>query len=61
MLDIFAWVGLIILIASTVVVIVFMAMLPGIIAKSAIILGHTRSRWPDGSRCSSALYCGRSP
>jgi hypothetical protein len=33
-LDIFAWVVLIVLLASTVFVIVFMAMLPGMIAKS---------------------------
>lgn len=33
-LDIFAWIVLIVLLASTVFVIVFMAMLPGMIAKS---------------------------
>jgi membrane-bound acyltransferase YfiQ involved in biofilm formation len=33
-LDIFAWIVLIVLVASTVFVIVFMAMLPGMIAKS---------------------------
>jgi len=32
-LDLFAWIVLIVLLASTVFVIVFMAMLPGIIAK----------------------------
>jgi uncharacterized BrkB/YihY/UPF0761 family membrane protein len=32
-LDIFAWIVLIVLVASTVFVIVFMAMLPGMIAK----------------------------
>ena len=32
-LDIFAWIVLIVLLVSTVIVIVFMAMLPGIIAK----------------------------
>jgi hypothetical protein len=34
MLDIFAWIVLIVLIASTIAVIVFLAMLPGMIAKS---------------------------
>jgi len=34
MLDIFAWIVLIVLIASTVAVVVFLAMLPGMIAKS---------------------------
>jgi hypothetical protein len=33
-LDIFAWIVLIVLVCSTVVVVVFMAMLPGIIARS---------------------------
>lgn len=33
-LDIFAWIVLVILLASTVFVIVFMAALPGVIAKS---------------------------
>lgn len=33
-LDIFAWIVLIVLIASTIFVVVFMAMLPGMIAKS---------------------------
>lgn len=33
MLDIFAWIVLVILVASAVFVIVFMAMLPGMIAK----------------------------
>lgn len=33
-LDIFAWIVLIVLLASTVFVIIFMAMLPGMIAKS---------------------------
>ena len=33
MLDVFAWIVLIVLIASTVAVIVFLAMLPGMIAK----------------------------
>jgi uncharacterized BrkB/YihY/UPF0761 family membrane protein len=33
MLDIFAWIVLIVLIASTVAVIVFLCMLPGMIAK----------------------------
>lgn len=32
-LDIFAWIVLVVLVASTVFVIVFMAMLPGMIAK----------------------------
>jgi hypothetical protein len=32
-LDVFAWIVLVVLLASTVFVIVFMAMLPGIIAK----------------------------
>lgn len=32
-LDIFAWIVLIVLVASTVFVVVFMAMLPGMIAK----------------------------
>jgi hypothetical protein len=32
-LDIFAWIVLIVLVASTIFVIVFMAMLPGMIAK----------------------------
>jgi hypothetical protein len=34
MLEIFAWIVLIVLIASTVAVVVFLAMLPGMIAKS---------------------------
>jgi Kef-type K+ transport system membrane component KefB len=34
MLDIFAWIVLIVLVASTVAVVVFLAMLPGMIAKS---------------------------
>lgn len=33
-LDIFAWIVLIVLVASTIFVIVFMAMLPGMIARS---------------------------
>jgi hypothetical protein len=33
MIDIFAWIVLIVLIASTVAVVVFLAMLPGMIAK----------------------------
>lgn len=33
-LDLFAWIVLVVLIASTIFVIVFMAMLPGMIAKS---------------------------
>ena len=33
-LDIFAWIVLIVLVCSTVFVVVFMAMLPGMIAKS---------------------------
>jgi len=33
-LDIFAWIVLIVLVASTVAVIIFLAMLPGMIAKS---------------------------
>jgi Kef-type K+ transport system membrane component KefB len=33
MLDLFAWIVLIVLIASTVAVVIFLAMLPGIIAK----------------------------
>jgi Kef-type K+ transport system membrane component KefB len=33
MLDIFAWIVLIILVASTVAVVIFLAMLPGVIAK----------------------------
>ena len=33
MLDIFAWIVLIVLVASTVAVVVFLAMLPGMIAK----------------------------
>jgi hypothetical protein len=34
MLDIFAWIVLIVLVACTVAVIVFLAMLPGMIAKT---------------------------
>lgn len=34
MIDVFAWIVLVVLVASTVTVLVFMAMLPGIIAKS---------------------------
>jgi hypothetical protein len=34
MLDIFAWFVLIVLVASTVAVVIFLAMLPGMIAKS---------------------------
>ncbi len=33
MLDVFAWIVLIVLIASTVAVVIFLAMLPGMIAK----------------------------
>lgn len=33
-LDIFAWIVLVVMLASTVAVIVFLAMLPGVIAKS---------------------------
>jgi small neutral amino acid transporter SnatA (MarC family) len=33
-LDIFAWIVLIVMVCSTAIVVIFMAMLPGIIAKS---------------------------
>jgi hypothetical protein len=33
MIDVFAWIVLVVLVASTMTVVVFMAMLPGIIAK----------------------------
>lgn len=63
-LDIFAWIVLIVLVASTVFVIVFMAMLPGMIAKkrnhpwggAGGRLGHAVLRFPAvAGRCDLGL------
>jgi hypothetical protein len=45
MLDLFAWLVLLVLAASTIAVVIIMAMLPGMIAKER---KHPWSRWPGG-------------
>jgi hypothetical protein len=60
MLDLFAWLVLIILVASTVAVVIFLAMLPGMIAKKRDHPWRQAVTVAGWVTLSSASSCGRS-